>query len=306
MTAFQVMPPLPDDDLAALTADITERGIVVPVVVDQHGRILDGHHRAQIATDLGIKFPTEIREVADDAEALSIAFALNVHRRHLTREQRREMLAASIKAAPDKSDREHARITGTSPTTAGGVRDELEQAGQLSKLDSRRGADGRTRPASQPKRPTEVQSCRLCGAAFADPVWHCQRCGDHWPVGHVCDTCAVHTEGVDTDTGEMVDPAPAASTEPEPAKWQPPPPSPEAKAEQARQTSREAWSRNLASHANFFARLAVAEENTIQQQVRDFLPEHAGPFEQVNPTVLRDAARYLTALADAWQQERAA
>jgi hypothetical protein len=96
--------------------------------------------------------------------------------------------------------------------------------------------------------------------------------------------------------------APDAESEP----WQPPPPSPEAEAERARQTSREAWSRNLAHHAHFFARLAIASDTTVRQQVQDFLPAFAGPFEQVTPDVLRDAARYLTALADAWQQERAA
>lgn len=40
--AFQPMPPLAEAELAALRADITERGVLVPVVVDQHGRLLDG------------------------------------------------------------------------------------------------------------------------------------------------------------------------------------------------------------------------------------------------------------------------
>ncbi len=119
---FQVMPPLAEDEFAALEADIAERGIVVPVVVDQHGRLLDGHHRSAIAARLGIECPTEVREVADDEEARATALALNLTRRHLTREQRRELIAQEIGARPDDSDRAIARRFGCSPSTVGAVR----------------------------------------------------------------------------------------------------------------------------------------------------------------------------------------
>lgn len=49
----QVMPPLSEDELGVLEADVAERGIVVPVVVDLHCRLLDGHHRYAIATRVG-------------------------------------------------------------------------------------------------------------------------------------------------------------------------------------------------------------------------------------------------------------
>lgn len=49
---FQVMPELTAEEFGALRADIAERGIVVPVVRDQHGRLVDGHHRERIAADL--------------------------------------------------------------------------------------------------------------------------------------------------------------------------------------------------------------------------------------------------------------
>ncbi len=109
-------------------------------------------------------------------------------------------------------------------------------------------------------------------------------------------TKTTETFTIDRETGEIGEPRP----------WQPPPPSPESQADRAREISREAWSRNLAHHAHFFARLAIGTDGAVRQQARDFLPAFAGPFEQVTPDVLRDAARYLTALADAWQQERAA
>ncbi len=49
---FQVMPALTAEEREALREDIAERGVIVPVVQDQHGRILDGHHRSEIAAEL--------------------------------------------------------------------------------------------------------------------------------------------------------------------------------------------------------------------------------------------------------------
>ncbi len=127
---FQVMPPLTTDELVALEADIVARGIVVPVVVDQHGRLLDGHHRREIAAKHGLDCPVEVHHVVDDEDARHTALALNLSRRHLTREQRRELIAAEIAARPGDSDRAIARRFGCSPSTVGAVRREV------SKLDT--------------------------------------------------------------------------------------------------------------------------------------------------------------------------
>lgn len=54
--------------------------------------------------------------------------------------------------APGKSDRQIAATAGVSPTTVGTARQEMVSTGQLSKLDSSIGADGKTRPRS-PKIP---------------------------------------------------------------------------------------------------------------------------------------------------------
>ncbi len=119
---FQVMPPLSSEELDGLEADIIMRGIVVPVVVDQHGRLLDGHHRRQIAARHGLYCPVEVHHVDDDEDARQTALALNLSRRHLTREQRRELIARECAARPQDSDREIARRLGCSPSTVGAVR----------------------------------------------------------------------------------------------------------------------------------------------------------------------------------------
>jgi ParB-like chromosome segregation protein Spo0J len=126
--AFQPMPELSANELETLRADIAENGIQVPVIKDQHGRIIDGNHRAAIADDLGIDYPTQVIEVADDGDAWNRAVALNCARRHLTREQVRDIIASEIGRCPDDSDRAIARRVGCSPSTVGAVRSGLRQA----------------------------------------------------------------------------------------------------------------------------------------------------------------------------------
>lgn len=154
MTAvlFQSMPPLSPEEYAALEASIREHGVLVPVILDEDGVTIDGHHRRKIAEHLGVECPTEVREGLTDAEKRTLALSLNVDRRHLSREQRRDLIAASLKADPQLSDREHARRTGADHKTVGGVRESLESGGEIPHLDYRDNPQGRQQPASKPDR----------------------------------------------------------------------------------------------------------------------------------------------------------
>jgi hypothetical protein len=142
MSVFQPMPELSAEQHDALKADIVLRGIVVPIVVDQHGRILDGHNRVRISEDLGIECPREIHHVADDDEAADLAVTLNCARRHLSREQTRQVIAGEIARRPDDSDRAIARRVGCDHKTVGSVRGEVPQS-TVSKLDTDAADDAR-------------------------------------------------------------------------------------------------------------------------------------------------------------------
>jgi ParB-like chromosome segregation protein Spo0J len=50
---YQFFQPLSDEEYTALKKDIEDRGIKVPIELDSDGNILDGHHRWQIAQELG-------------------------------------------------------------------------------------------------------------------------------------------------------------------------------------------------------------------------------------------------------------
>ncbi|AIY17989.1 ParB N-terminal domain-containing protein [Pimelobacter simplex] len=123
-SVFQPMPPLSEDQLAALREDIAKNGVLVPVTVDQHGRVLDGHNRSAIARELGIDYPTVVVEVADDEAAMDLAVTLNGARRHLNQEQKRALIEHELIRRPDDSDRAISRRVGCSPTTVGTVRSE--------------------------------------------------------------------------------------------------------------------------------------------------------------------------------------
>ncbi|MBM7518300.1 ParB N-terminal domain-containing protein [Nocardioides nitrophenolicus] len=134
MGVFQPMPPLTDDQMAALREDVAEHGVLVPVTVDQHGRIIDGHNRSAIADELGIPYPTITVDVADDDAAMDLAVTLNGARRHLNQEQKRALIEHELIRRPDDSDRAISRRVGCSPTTVGTVRSERRtQAEELTR-----------------------------------------------------------------------------------------------------------------------------------------------------------------------------
>jgi ParB-like chromosome segregation protein Spo0J len=90
---YQLFPSLSIEEAAALRKDIADRGVMVPVELDESGAILDGHHRVQIAGELGIEYPTVVRSGMTEAEKLEHVFALNYARRSLSKVDRQVVIA---------------------------------------------------------------------------------------------------------------------------------------------------------------------------------------------------------------------
>ena len=145
---FQSMPPLSPDEYEALASSIREHGIQVPILVDENDVVIDGHHRRKIADELGIACPRRHVVDLDDTAKRALSLSLNLDRRHLTREQRRALVAESLKADPQLSNREHARRTGVHHSTVASIREPLAESGEISHFPER--VDPRTGRMSQP------------------------------------------------------------------------------------------------------------------------------------------------------------
>lgn len=149
MTAqFQLFDELPTHVEDALRASIDRFGVLVPVVRDQHGNMLDGHHRSRIADDLGVKYQVTVLTVHDDDEAKEIARTLNADRRQLTEEQRRE-IAAELR----REGHSYRAIGGALGVSHEQARKDASGVKSLTPEGRTRGTDGKSYPA---KRPTLV------------------------------------------------------------------------------------------------------------------------------------------------------
>lgn len=141
----QLYPALDAATEAALRASIRRFGVLLPIVVDQHGEILDGHHRSRIAGELGVEYPMLTREVEDEDEAREIARTLNEDRRMLTREQRLPVVKALREEG--HSQRAISRALGVALST---VQDDEKKAGDRGRSPARvTGLDGKSYPATR-------------------------------------------------------------------------------------------------------------------------------------------------------------
>jgi N6-adenosine-specific RNA methylase IME4 len=144
---YQVMPPLSQEDYAELKADISARGVQVPVEYDEAGEILDGHHRVQICLELGIEhWPQLVRLGLSDAEKSEHARKLNVARRHLDQRQKRTLIEDQLRETPEKSNRQIAAVLRVDGKTVGVARERLERTAEIPRLEKTVGADGKNRP----------------------------------------------------------------------------------------------------------------------------------------------------------------
>jgi 16S rRNA G966 N2-methylase RsmD len=160
---FQLLPALTDAEYRALKDDIREHGVLVPIEVDDRGNILDGHHRVKAWHELrteGVKlddYQRMVRIGMSDAEKRAHAIRLNINRRHLSKDQRRELnqMLATFKNADGTAAHslpEIAGMTGTPYTTV--WRDINKPTCSNEQVDRSpvvRGKDGKNRDAKKPR-----------------------------------------------------------------------------------------------------------------------------------------------------------
>jgi hypothetical protein len=161
--AADVFPLLGKEDVVALAADIKKHGLKQPVLIiegkDGHAVLIDGRNRLDALELLGEEITLDDSAIFERLPAGTDIYAhvisLNIHRRHLTSEQKRALVAKLLKADPEKSDRQIAIVAKADHKTVGKVRSKLEGTGEIPQLEKTFGVDGKARKQSVKKRARE-------------------------------------------------------------------------------------------------------------------------------------------------------
>ncbi|MFD2772824.1 ParB/RepB/Spo0J family partition protein, partial [Leucobacter albus] len=147
MTAvkYQTMPPLSPEQYAQLEQSILADGVQVPIIVDESGVIIDGHHRKAIADHHGLHCPREVRSMLTEDQKIELSVQLNIARRQLSKEEIVAQIARLRESG--KSIRRISELTSVPKSTVSDAVRELSETGQLEQPETVRGNDGKDRPA---------------------------------------------------------------------------------------------------------------------------------------------------------------
>jgi ParB-like nuclease domain len=188
--AADAYPLLKDGDPAAfreLVEDIRKHGLRANIVLweDDGGkrRLLDGRNRLDALAELGVLYDdidaqlclkswtgTKWAQLSGDkiqfqhlagGDPHTLAASLNLHRRHLTAEERRARIEAAIKRNPEKSDRTIGAEVGRDHKTVGGVRRGMEDVGSIPHVEKRKDSKDRRQPAKKRKAATASKAVNV-------------------------------------------------------------------------------------------------------------------------------------------------
>jgi lambda repressor-like predicted transcriptional regulator len=137
-------PMIEGEAFAAFKADIQAKGQRLPIYI-QNGLVVDGRNRQKACAELGIEPVYE--EIEGDP--FELAESLNEHRRHLTKDQRNDLIMK--KRSEGKSTRQIAEEVGVSNVTVKNVIDSTVKNLTVDQPTEVIGKDGKKRKAKTSK-----------------------------------------------------------------------------------------------------------------------------------------------------------
>jgi hypothetical protein len=172
--AAELFPLMSESELRELGKDIKKHGLKSQIVLWKDNRsityLLDGRNRLDAAgknvvgADGFLTVPWRYHE----GDPYDLVVSFNMNRRHLTEEQRREVIAKIIKAKPEASDRAIAKTVKRDHKVVARVRKKMERTGAVAPVERRLGADGKQRkkPAKKVETDEERRDREECVALF--------------------------------------------------------------------------------------------------------------------------------------------
>jgi len=160
--AAELFPLMSEAELKELAANIKVNGVQIPILLwwhDEQCHLVDGRNRLDALELNGYRLvrsgkilwahlDVPINAVVD-VDPWEAAISANIHRRHLTAEQKRELIAKLLKAKPKQSNRQIAKQVKADDKTVAKVRKELEARSEIPNVDTRTDTKGRKQPAER-------------------------------------------------------------------------------------------------------------------------------------------------------------
>ncbi|MBX5221429.1 hypothetical protein HJC04_14040 [Rhizobium sp. NLR8a] len=154
--AADLFPMMSESELRELGEDIKRNGLRSRIVLmpdNEDYVLLDGRNRIAAMEMAGLDVSKELSEdpfstetVPQTTDPYSYVISANIHRRHLTQEQKRNLVAKLLKATPEKSNRQIAATIGVDHKTVGAVRQEREARGEIPHVVTITDTNGREQP----------------------------------------------------------------------------------------------------------------------------------------------------------------
>jgi hypothetical protein len=126
-------------------------------------------HSGRAGTKLDPDLIDVVRDGLDtDDDINAYVISANIHRRHLTLMQKKDLVAALLEGNPDRSNRSIAELVKVDHKTVGKARREKEARGEIPHVDKAVDSKGRLQPTS--KRPAKPATTTEIRDALADEV----------------------------------------------------------------------------------------------------------------------------------------
>ncbi len=168
-TPWRVVPPLTARQYRGLLLSIKLLGVLVPIVIDELGQIIDGYHRWRAANWCGRRdIPFEMVRDLAEPQKREMARRLNLSRRHLGPSERRRMVEDQLRETPHLSGRAIGRLLGVDHKTACAARRRLEAAGEIPVLDTVTDEDGKQRQPLRRVRTVHLRNVAEANRAIRD------------------------------------------------------------------------------------------------------------------------------------------
>jgi hypothetical protein len=167
--------------------DIEANGLTdrIEIIINKDGAkvIIDGRNRALALDRLGIKIDPDkhmtVKRFSCEEGLRKHITSKNLHRRHLTLEDRRKIAAALLKAKSEASNLQISKQVKLSDKTIDTVRCRLEERSEIPNVETRTDTKGRPQRATKARAPTEAaakaKERRRLARAKQNQEWEAQR-----------------------------------------------------------------------------------------------------------------------------------